>query len=199
MKRILLATIVSFFCLISTAQSSKQVKWTFTSTNKKLKAKSANALYKFSIKFPVFFFKEFYESFKINDPSIYEWMITVLYNTIIFILKNCKDDYESEIIKLSKFLSTEVLSRKGEYTTNNIVTRNYAFDILQLLVRKNKNVAKIIDLEKVKEEFKYCGVTKWKQVSDLNEGHKLAWLYFPGKIQFGFIIDQSIFKFVFYQ
>lgn len=146
------------------------LKWTFTSTNKKLKAKSANALYKFSIKFPVFFFKEFYESFKINDPSIYEWMITVLYNTIIFILKNCKDDYESEIIKLSKFLSTEVLSRKGEYTTNNIVTRNYAFDILQLLVRKNKNVAKIIDLEKVKEEFKYCGVTKWKQVSDLNEG-----------------------------
>lgn len=30
MKRILLATLASFFCLISTAQSSKQVKWTFT-------------------------------------------------------------------------------------------------------------------------------------------------------------------------
>lgn len=40
-------------------------------------------------------------------------------------------------------------------------------------------------IDKVIEDFRVRRI----DVSDLNEGHKLGWLYFPGKIRFGILIE----------
>jgi hypothetical protein len=47
-----------------------------------------------------------------------------------------------------------------------------------------------IDLTVIDREIKDFRVRKIS-VSDLNEGKKLAWLYFPGKVQFGMMIENT--------
>ncbi len=47
-----------------------------------------------------------------------------------------------------------------------------------------------ISLTVIDREIKDFRVRKIS-VSDLNEGHKLAWLYFPGKIRFGMLIENT--------
>jgi hypothetical protein len=42
-------------------------------------------------------------------------------------------------------------------------------------------------IDKVIEDFKVRKIS----VTDLNEGHKLAWLYFPGKINFSMLIENT--------
>ncbi|MFC5284361.1 hypothetical protein [Pedobacter alpinus] len=145
------------------------LKWIFTSTNKTLKGKSSNALYQFAIKFPELFLKEFYSSAKINDPSVFEWMILVLYNSIIFLIKDSRDDLKKHLIELSVFLSNEVFHENGAYKTNHLITRNYSFNILKLLVRKIPEVATVVDLESIKINFKNVGVIKWSEAKDINE------------------------------
>lgn len=45
-----------------------------------------------------------------------------------------------------------------------------------------------IDLNVIDREIKDFRVRKIN-ISDLNEGHKLGWLYFPGKIRFGMLLE----------
>jgi hypothetical protein len=146
------------------------LKWTFTSTNKSLKGKSADALYQFAIKFPVLFLKEYYASAKINDPSIFEWMTVVLYNTAIFLIKNFRDNHKNDLLTLSVFLCDEVLNSNGAYATNHLTTRNYAYSILKLLVRKLPDVASSVNLEEIGKSFKHIGIIKWEEAVDVNEG-----------------------------
>lgn len=47
-----------------------------------------------------------------------------------------------------------------------------------------------IDLNVIDREIKDFRVMRIN-ISDLNEGHKLAWLYFPGKIRFGMTIENT--------
>lgn len=47
-----------------------------------------------------------------------------------------------------------------------------------------------IDLNVIDREIKDFRVQRIK-ISDLNEGHKLGWLYFPGKIRFGITIENT--------
>ncbi len=47
-----------------------------------------------------------------------------------------------------------------------------------------------INLTVIDREIKDFRVRKIT-VSDLNEGHKLAWLYFPGKVKFGMLIENT--------
>ncbi|USN87827.1 MAG: hypothetical protein H6779_00050 [Candidatus Nomurabacteria bacterium] len=47
-----------------------------------------------------------------------------------------------------------------------------------------------IDLTVIDREIKDFRVRKIS-MSDLNEGHKLAWLYFPGKIKFGILLENT--------
>jgi hypothetical protein len=47
-----------------------------------------------------------------------------------------------------------------------------------------------INLTVIDREIKDFRVRKIS-VTDLNEGHKLAWLYFPGKIKFGMLIENT--------
>ncbi|QJD97689.1 hypothetical protein HH214_18330 [Mucilaginibacter robiniae] len=144
------------------------LKWTFTSTNKDLKGKAGDALYQFAIKFPVVFLTEFYNSAKINDPSVFEWMMVILYNTCIYLVKNNKENHKYGLLKLSAFLQKEVLNPGGAYATNHLVTRNYAYSILKLLTRKYPEAA--IDIEEVRKKFKNIGIIAWEEAEDLNKG-----------------------------
>ena len=47
-----------------------------------------------------------------------------------------------------------------------------------------------IDLNVIDKEIKDFRIRKIN-ISDLNEGHKLAWLYFPGKIRFGMLLENT--------
>ena len=144
--------------------------WTFTSTNKSLKEKSADALYSFAIKFLNIFLQQYYKSVEINDPTIFEWMSLVLYNVLITISKIAGQEYEDDLHEIARFLSEEVLNAKGLYATNHLVTRNYTYSILKLLVRKFPKISLCNDLEKIKIQFKTFGVINWGKAQDLNAG-----------------------------
>lgn len=47
-----------------------------------------------------------------------------------------------------------------------------------------------IELDVIDKEIKDFRIRKIN-ISDLNEGHKLAWLYFPGKIRFGMLLENT--------
>lgn len=47
-----------------------------------------------------------------------------------------------------------------------------------------------IDLNVIDREIKDFRIRKIS-ISDLNEGHKFAWLYFPGKIRFGMLLENT--------
>jgi len=47
-----------------------------------------------------------------------------------------------------------------------------------------------IDLNVIDREIKDFRVVRIN-ISDLNEGHKLGWLYFPGKIRFGMMLENT--------
>ncbi len=47
-----------------------------------------------------------------------------------------------------------------------------------------------IDLNVIDREIKDFRIRKIS-ISDLNEGHKLAWLFFPGKIRFGMMLENT--------
>lgn len=47
-----------------------------------------------------------------------------------------------------------------------------------------------IDLNVIDREIKDFRIRKIN-ISDLNEGHKFAWLYFPGKIRFGMLLENT--------
>lgn len=47
-----------------------------------------------------------------------------------------------------------------------------------------------IDLNVIDKEIKDFRIRKIS-ISDLNEGHKLAWLFFPGKIRFGMLLENT--------
>lgn len=47
-----------------------------------------------------------------------------------------------------------------------------------------------IDLNVIDREIKDFRIRKIS-ISDLNEGHKLAWLFFPGKIRFGMLLENT--------
>ncbi len=47
-----------------------------------------------------------------------------------------------------------------------------------------------IDLSVIDKEIKDFRIRKIN-ISDLNEGHKFAWLYFPGKIRFGMLLENT--------
>lgn len=147
--------------------------WTFTSTNKSLKEKAADALYLFAIKFLNMFLQQYYKSAGINDPTIFEWMNLVLYNVLITITKISEQEYqeyEDELKKLATFLSEEVLDAKGHYATNHLITRNYTYSILKLLVRKFPKLSLSNSLENLKKQFRTFGTITWEEAEDLNKG-----------------------------
>jgi hypothetical protein len=47
-----------------------------------------------------------------------------------------------------------------------------------------------IDLNVIDREIKDFRIRKIN-ITDLNEGHKLAWLFFPGKIRFGMLLENT--------
>jgi hypothetical protein len=47
-----------------------------------------------------------------------------------------------------------------------------------------------IELDVIDKEIKDFRIRKIN-ISDLNEGHKFAWLYFPGKIRFGMLLENT--------
>jgi len=162
--------------LLSPEQSKKiflaadYLKWTFTSTNRSLKGRSADALFQFALKFPSLFFKDYYASAKLNDPTIFEWMSLVVHNASITLLKIPGKNYEEQFMKLAEFLRDEVLDPAGVHSTNHLITRNYAYGILKLLSRKIPKAAAVINLEKIRGNFNKIGVINWKESVDNNEG-----------------------------
>ncbi len=143
--------------------------WTFTSTNKIQKGKSGSALYKFGLRFPERFLKSFYSSALINDPSVFEWMSMVLYNVLIGITKNSDIDNKDVLEELTLFLNEKVFKAGSEFSTSNLITRNYLFSSYKLLARKFKNTNQIFDIAKVRNQFSQLGITVWEEAIDLND------------------------------
>ncbi|SEO12119.1 hypothetical protein SAMN05216436_1355 [bacterium A37T11] len=146
------------------------LKWTFTSTSLSIKQKAGDALFAFAVRFTTFFLKEYYHSAKLNDPTVFEWMSGVMYTATIFIVKKNLSNHKSDMVKLAKFLYEEVFNPDGDYASNHMIIRNYAFNSLKLLVRSIPEVASIIDLKITIENFKHVGLTNWQEVPDANEG-----------------------------
>ncbi|MCX2429841.1 hypothetical protein OQX64_03750 [Pedobacter sp. GR22-10] len=162
------------------------LKWTFTSTSKSLKGKSANALYRFALKFPALFLKDFYASAALNDPTIFEWMCLVLNTASIVLLKERENKYENEFLDLSKFLSDEVFNPKGTHSTNHLITRNYAYGTLKLLCRKFSKLAQVVDLIAIRKNFSKIGIIQWEQAVDVNAGQ-----YRDGNSLIGYYFDKE--------
>ncbi|MCO5950739.1 NACHT domain-containing protein [Mucilaginibacter flavidus] len=141
--------------------------WTFTSTNNNLKKKSANALYLFAIKFPVIYLTKYYLSAEVNDPSVFEWTSNVLYNVTIYLLKATSGEYQTELIKLSNFISEQVLSANGKHATNHLIIRNYNYTTLSLLVKKVPAVN--LNLPTIRKAFNTFGIINWKEAKDRND------------------------------
>lgn len=159
------------------------LKWTLSSTDRAFKEKSGNALFTYGVRFPKLFLEQFYSSATINDPSIFEWMSGALYTTVIFLVKDDLSRHKDNLNDLAVFLRDQVLHQNGGCATNHLGIRNYAINILKLLVRKIPEIAALIDLTSLLKNMENVGIIDWLEAEDLNEdeyrdGNSLIDYYF---------------------
>lgn len=142
------------------------LKWTLTCTNGDLKEKISDCLYEFSKDYFGYFVNQCIFSAKIDDPTVFEWMIGILYNAVNYHFKT-KTEHGDEFLTIGEFLIHEVLDEKGNYATNHFIINDYAFRIIRKI---NKVIWKEeVDLGQLKISFSNLGITVWGQEADKNE------------------------------
>jgi len=144
--------------------------WTLTSTVHKLKEQATNGLFEFAVRYPELFFDKYKYAASINDPTVFEWMSSVMYNALTTLTKTTSVIGNELIKDVYNFITDSVLKPEGIHATNHLITRNYNYSIIRLLERRCSSALLRNDSEAIKSNFINLGVTIWQEELDKNEG-----------------------------
>lgn len=157
--------------------------WTLTSTNRKTKEQSGNALFMLGTRFPDVLQVHFYKAAETRDLFVLEWMCAAVYTSVIYLVKGSLEGHKEGLLELACFLRDEVLTPDGRYATSHLSIRNYSVQTLRFLVKKVPEIEAKIDLNGLLERLDQLGITHWIEAEDLNEddyrdGNSLIDYYF---------------------
>lgn len=143
--------------------------WVLTSTVPSLKQLSSDGLFEFGMRYPEIVFEKYVYSANINDPTIFEWMSSILYNILTTLFKSEQPASQAQLSRIYDFIASDVLNPEGKYATNHLLTRNYNYSILRLLERRNSGSIKNHLSKELKKSFGKLGITDWKKEKDRDE------------------------------
>ncbi|MEJ7559374.1 MAG: hypothetical protein WKF66_13775 [Pedobacter sp.] len=159
------------------------LSWTLTSTMPSLKQLASDGLFEFGLRYPGIVFERYLYCASINDPTVFEWMSSILYNVLTTLLKLNQPLATELLTEIYDFISTNVLHANGLHATNHLLTRNYNYSIMRLLERRSGESIRKHQSEELKGSFVKLGITNWQEEIDRNEnqyrdGNSLIDYYF---------------------
>ncbi|MCX2429624.1 ATP-binding protein [Pedobacter sp. GR22-10] len=153
-----------------TALVASYLMWTLTTTDENQKYEISTGLFHFGHKYPEDFFELVYSSLTINDPTIKATMLMIGYNLVLTLSRNRVGQPGQLFDDIVQQLQKSIFDKDSALSTNHILSREYAYMILQAISRKNPNLINAYTLTNIKKSFRTLGVTSWEVAPDKNKG-----------------------------
>ncbi len=128
--------------------------WTLTVPDKRLQRQTIECLFDYGLNYPVEFFDTFTNNIELNDKSIIEGLISILYGIVVCYFHTPPiGSKDSLLIKWAQDLYSRFFSTEKPSITTNLIVRYFARQIIHLVIFRKNNVLKREEIKQIDSPY----------------------------------------------